>query len=276
MGSIELVPLVKAYPALSRTYGEVCCVAGTQMTEAGPTWIRLYPVPFRALEDQQQFRKYQRIRLRVSAHRGDTRPETRRPDRDSIETVGSPISSSEGWARRRRWVEPLMVPSMCEVRRRQRQDKTSLAVFRPAQVEDLVIEDRDIEEDKRKMAKAFAAQGNLFGGLDGGERQQQLQELEQIPYSFKYRYTCAEPECSGHAQSIIDWEIVQFYRQVRHRDDWRNRLRARWLGELCGADKDTAFFVGNQHLHPHTFMILGVWWPPRRPEQLALADLAHV
>jgi hypothetical protein len=276
MESIELVPLVKAYPALSRTYGEVCCVAGTQMTEAGPTWIRLYPVPFRALEDQQQFRKYQRIRLRVSAHRGDTRPETRRPDRDSIETVGSPISSSEGWARRRRWVEPLMVPSMCEVRRRQRQDKTSLAVFRPAQVEDLVIEDRDIEEDKRKMAKAFAAQGNLFGGLDGGERQQQLQELEQIPYSFKYRYTCAEPECSGHAQSIIDWEIVQFYRQVRHRDDWRNRLRARWLGELCGADKDTAFFVGNQHLHPHTFMILGVWWPPRRPEQLALADLAHV
>lgn len=276
MESIELLPLVKAYPALSRTYGEVCCVAGTQMTDAGPMWIRLYPVPFRALEDQQQFRKYQRIRVRVSAHRGDTRPETRRPDRDSIETVGGPIPSSDGWARRRRWVEPLMVPSMCEVRRRQRRDKTSLAVFRPEQIEDLVIEDRDVEEDKRKMAQAFAAQGNLFGGLDGGERQRQLQELEQIPYSFKYRYTCAESECSGHAQSIIDWEIVQFYRQVRHRDDWRDRLRARWLGELCGADKDAAFFVGNQHLHPHTFMILGVWWPPRRPEQLALADLAHV
>jgi len=168
------------------------------------------------------------------------------------------------------------MPSMCEVHHRQRRDKTSLAVFRPARVEDLVIEHRDVEEDKRRMAQAFAAQGNLFGGLDGAERQQQLQELEQIPYSFKYRYTCVEPECSGHAQSIIDWEIVQFYRQVRHRSDWRERLRARWLGELCGVDKDTAFFVGNQHLHPRTFMILGVWWPPRRPEQLALADLAHV
>ena len=110
-----MIPLVKAYPALSRTYGEVCCVAGTQMTDAGPRWIRFYPVPFRALEDRRKFHKYQRIRLRVWTHRGDHRPETRRPDSDSIETVGSQIPTGNAWARRRGWVEPLIAaPSRSE------------------------------------------------------------------------------------------------------------------------------------------------------------------
>lgn len=274
--AIELLPLVKAYPALSRSYGEVCCVAGTRMTADGPRWIRLFPVPFRSLADDQQFSKYQRIRLRVMAHGGDRRPETRRPNRDSIVTVGAPIPSREGWVRRRRWVEPLLVPSMCEVRRRERQDRTSLAVFRPQHVDDLVIEDRDIDADKRAVARAFAAQRDLFSGLGRDERPSQLRALEQIPYAFKYRYHCADTDCGGHEQSIIDWEIAQYYRQVSRRSDWRERLRTRWLEDLCGPDKDTAFFVGNQHLHPRTFMILGVWWPPKQPEQLALADLGNV
>jgi len=50
MESIDVLPLVKAYPALSKTYGEVSCVAGVQLAGDGncPRWIRLYPVPFRA------------------------------------------------------------------------------------------------------------------------------------------------------------------------------------------------------------------------------------
>jgi len=273
---IEFLPLVKAYPALSRTYGEVCCVAGVQMTAAGPQWIRLYPVPFRSLQDRQQFRKYQRIRLRVTKHRGDRRPETRRPDRDSIEPFGTPIPSSDAWGRRRRWVEPLMAESMCEVRRRQRVDGTSLAVFRPADVQDLQIEDRDIDADRRALARAKAAQGSLLDAISGEDHGRQLRELEEIPHTFKYRYLCGEQGCRGHLQTIIDWEIVQFYRQVRHGKAWRKRMRERWLHEICSAQRDTAFFVGNQHQHPGSFMILGVWWPPLRGEQLELANLGDV
>lgn len=46
---------VKAYPAISKTKGESCCMAG--VTAAGE-WIRLFPVPFRYLADDQKFRKY--------------------------------------------------------------------------------------------------------------------------------------------------------------------------------------------------------------------------
>ena len=276
MQTIELLPLVKAYPALSKTYGEVCCVAGIQMTTDGPRWIRLYPIPFRALEERQQFRKYQRISVRVATHGGDRRPETRRPDRDSIQLVGAPIASSEGWARRRRWVEPLMTSSMCGLRREQKRNGTSLGVFRPADVEALVIEQVDVNAEKKAIAKAWAAQGTLLAGLGSEERGQQLREIEQIPYRFKYRYRCKDPDCKGHEQSIIDWEIIQFYRQVRNSSDWEARMCAKWRDELCGTERDTAFIVGNQHQHPASFMVLGVWWPPKRPEQLSLGDLGNV
>jgi hypothetical protein len=53
METIDFIPLVKAYPALSTKYGEVSCIAGVEITANGPRWIRLYPVPFRSLEDDQ-------------------------------------------------------------------------------------------------------------------------------------------------------------------------------------------------------------------------------
>jgi hypothetical protein len=273
MESIDFLPLVKAYPALSRTYGEVSCIAGVQLTAAGPRWIRLYPVPFRTLEEPQQFAKYQPMRVSAAAHSGDRRPETRRPDRDSIQVTGPVLPTTDGWRARRRFVEPLMLPSMCEVLRRQRADGTSLAVFRPRSVLDIVIQPADIKEGKREIARAWAAQTSLLDGLGSEERGHQLRELELVPWTFKYHYVCSDAACRGHTQSIIDWEIALTYRRVRSGNDWQDRLRARWLGELCAADRDTALFVGNQHQHPGSFLVLGVWWPPRQPEQLAIAGL---
>lgn len=269
MDTIEFLPVVKAYPQLSRTYGEVSCIAGIQTAPGGPRWIRLYPVPFRALDDKQQFAKYQPIRLEAEAHRGDMRPETRRPNRDSIVLVGPALPAGD-WELRRRLVEPLMAESMCSVQRQQRSDGTSLAVFRPAEVLGLVIEASDVRQDKRALAEAWAAQPTLFDGLDADEEALQLEALEQIPWTFKYRYRCSDPDCSTHTQTIVDWEIVELYRKVRGRDDWQDLIRAKWLDQLCDQDRDTAFFVGNQHQYPNAFLVLGVWWPPRRPDQLAL------
>lgn len=158
MEAIEFVPVVKAYPALSRTYGEVSCIAGVEMTAGGPSWIRLYPVPFRALQDAQQFSKYQPIAVEVETHGGDSRPETRRPNRESIRPLGPPIPSTDAWAKRRRFIEPLMAVSMCEIQQRQRRDRTSLGVFRPRRVLDLVITPANVKAEKRRIAQAWAAQ----------------------------------------------------------------------------------------------------------------------
>jgi hypothetical protein len=47
---------VKTYPTISKTHGELVCTAGIR--EDG-SWIRLYPVPFRRMEDYKKFEKYQ-------------------------------------------------------------------------------------------------------------------------------------------------------------------------------------------------------------------------
>ena len=82
-----------------------------------------------------------------------------------------------------------------------------------------------------------------------------------------------DPCCRTHTQSIIDWEIAEYYRRIRNRDHWQDLLKAHWIGDLCAPDRETAFFVGNQHQHLNSSLVLGVWWPERRPEQLALGDL---
>jgi hypothetical protein len=269
--TIDFLPLVKAYPALSKTYGEVSCIAGVRMDgDAAPEWIRLYPVPFRALEHEQQFAKYQPIRLQVSAHRGDRRPETRRPNRDSIVRIGDALPTRGAWRARKPFVEPIMAPSMCEVQRMQKSHGTSLAVFRPREVLDLVIEPRDVNAEKTEIARAWAAQPSLLDHVGLDERGQQLRALEQIPWTFKYRYHCHDPACQRpHVQTIVDWEIAEFYRRVASGPDWQDQMRERWLGQLCGPTRDTAFYIGNQHQHPNAFLVLGVWWPERR-DQLAL------
>lgn len=52
---------VKAYPNLSRKYGETVCVAGIDLDTN--QWIRLYPIPFRDLDSDQKFKKYNIIEV---------------------------------------------------------------------------------------------------------------------------------------------------------------------------------------------------------------------
>lgn len=46
---------VKTYPTISEKYAELVCTAG--ILEDG-SWIRIYPMPFRLLKDEQRYPKY--------------------------------------------------------------------------------------------------------------------------------------------------------------------------------------------------------------------------
>jgi hypothetical protein len=252
---ISLVVTVKAYPAVSRKYREAVCVAGIRTDTPEPEWVRLFPVTFRDLPFTQRFKKYQEITLEASRHETDKRPESFRPNLDSLQ-VGGWLDSKRGWSKRRPLVDPLEVESMCELLRRQRAHGTSLGVLRPAEVIDFEIEPDADEWDRDKQA-ALAQPSLLFP---------EKQELVKIPYRFRYRYRCSDPTCPTHRQSIIDWELAQSYRAwTRYGEPERlEKLKAKWLNEMCHADKDTRFFVGNQHLYPEAFLVLGVFWPPKQ------------
>ena len=67
-----------------RRYAETSCVAG--ITEAGQL-IRLYPVPFRFISDEQQFKKWQWIEARIQTASNDRRSESHKVFVDTIEAT---------------------------------------------------------------------------------------------------------------------------------------------------------------------------------------------
>ncbi|MBE7518992.1 MAG: hypothetical protein HS107_07060 [Thermoflexaceae bacterium] len=250
---LQLLVTVKAYPALSRKHGEVVCVAGVRTDTERPEWVRLFPVPFRDLPFDQRFTKYQIITVECRRPSTDRRPESYQPDPDTL-VLGETLPAGGTWPERRALIEPLTVESMCWIQAQQKVDGTSLGVFRPAEVLDFEMEPEPEDWDPGKLG--IASQPSLFFPGKKG--------LQKIPYRFRYVYRCSESDCGTHSQSIVDWELAQSFLSWGHRYSrpvLLERIREKWLGDLCGPDKDTMFYVGNQHQHPESFLVLGVFYP---------------
>lgn len=249
---IKLLVTVKAYPALSAKYGEVVCVAGIQLEPGQRRWVRLYPLKFRALPFAARFKKYDIISVNVTPA-SDGRPESYRPDPDTVRVLDH-LSTRDNWAARMEIIRPLVKRSLCEIKRLQALDRTSLGIFKPASVSGflMVADQSDWDAQKRTALDQL----NL---LDTNHS-----ELEKIPSTFRYRFRCEDQSCGGHDLSVIDWEVGAAYRSWRSRfaeHELKTKLRQKWLDEMCGPTKDTHFIVGNQHQHRQAFLVLGVVWP---------------
>jgi hypothetical protein len=251
---IRVLITVKAYPTLSERYRETVCVAGIRTDGESPAHVRLFPVPFRDLDEGKQFAKYDVVEVDVVEHAGDNRPESQRPRLDTLKVVDH-LDSSDGWKRRSKLVAPLIAPSLCEIKRRQELDRTSLGVFRPAQVTDFKLEPA---QERSAGLEAMASQINMFDP--------ERKKLEALPYKFSYSFTCDDNQCRGHKMGLIDWEVGAAYLSWRRRytaEELPGKLRQKWFEEICGPKNDPHLFVGNVHQHPRTFMLLGVFYPPK-------------
>jgi len=260
MRVLEALVVVKAYPNPSRALSEAVCVAAIAKEDG---LVRLYPIPFRDLDDAKKFAKYQVIRIGVRQPKGDARPSTFRPELSTLELLGSPLPTVDGWRERKEWVLPWVSESMCAIQRQQEARGLSLGVFKPREVVD-VEQEADGHEDWTPAELSKLNQGDLFQTGD-------KKPLEKVPYNWRYRYICSDPACNGHRQQIIDWEIHELYRGLKRRgitDPKRihEKIREKYLGELCGQGKDVYFFTGNMAKYPQSFLILGVFWPPKEAQ----------
>ncbi|MBI5394899.1 MAG: hypothetical protein HZA91_06325 [Verrucomicrobia bacterium] len=214
-------------------------------------WVRLYPISFRHLPKERRFTKYQLVRLRMRKHE-EARPESYRPDQESL-VLGEVLSSKKTWQARKDWLLKTANASMCEILRLQREHGKSLGMFKPRCAPDLKIEKADKEWND------IVNQLHFFEEPD--------KPLEPIPFRFKYRYVCDDAHCKGHEQTIVDWEACELYRKLRDSETSeqavRAKMRQKWVEQLWGGDKDSYLFVGNQLAHPRSFIVLGVFWPPK-------------
>ena len=255
---------VKTYPIPSNSYDELVCTAG--ITEFGE-FVRLYPINFRDLPYAQQYKKYQWIKVMVEKHdRKDVRKESYRPVSDSIEKLGEPIKPNPGnWSERARFVLKNQAQSIEELKNRQDDDRTSLGIFKPKNVSDLKISPDDPEWDSEYL---YALQQTRIWET----RKASLIPLRKIPFKFHYHFTCDDERCNGHKMSIYDWEVGALFWGCVDRGDSHEiaaeKVRSKFLCDICGSDKDTYFFVGTVHKHPKSWIVLGTFYPKaEKPKQ---------
>jgi hypothetical protein len=259
---MRVLVTVKAYPSVSTKYGEAICVAGIRLDSAKPEWVRLFPIGFRDLPTTLRFAKYQAITLRARKHSTDRRAETWRPDVESIE-CGEDVPAGGAWIARRRLIEPLLGPTMCELHRGRKGGAAgpSLGLVRPARVRGIRVAQ---ESAWSPGQQGTVAQGNLLTTKP---------ELTKPRHAFSYSYLCEEPGCKGHVQKIVDWELGEAYRGWTQKgDELVEAIQRKWMDHMCADKREPFFFVGDQHTRPGQFLVLGTFYPERRPneDQLAL------
>ncbi len=202
----RILVTVKTYPELSKTYGETVCTAG--LREDG-TWVRLYPVPFRRLDEGEQYRLYDWITCPLTKHSGDERPESYRPTGE-IERIDH-VGTSDNWRERRELLlgRPRIHRSLDEIIHAAKNNVMSLAVFKPAQVIDFGWEATDRKWDPAKLdaVRGITAQPDLF---DDQSWCRTFQIVDKVPYNFHYRIEDADGRKSR--MRILEWQLGALYR----------------------------------------------------------------
>jgi hypothetical protein len=249
----DFLMLVKTYPTPSTKYGETVCCAAIDPTGGG--WVRIYPVNFRSLNRDVQFKKWQFINATYSTARNDNRPESIRIQQETIKP-GEWLPPSN-WARRRTFTDPLVVPSIEWLRRENASKRTSLGIIRPLKIEALLIEAADRWDPESEDARAQLE-------IQWEKNELPKTDLEPIPFRFRYRFRCDDSDCNKpHEMVILDWEIAEAYRKWRHSypgEGWREALRTKYLEEL--PSRDLHLIVGTHHRYGD-WMIVGVFAVPR-------------
>ena len=261
---MKVLITVKTYPIPSAKYDELVCTAGVR--ESGE-FVRLYPINFRDLPYAQQYKKYQWIEVEAEPHKGrDVRKESYRPNCDTLRLIGDPIPTRNGnWSARAQFALKCRSSSLEELQAKQEEDRTSLGIFRPKRIDDLVI-----KPDSAQWKASFQAamrQARLWD-----DRSVSKEPPRKVPFKFQYCFTCDDSGCHGHQMMIEDWEVGALYWRVRDKgaspQEAARSVREKFLSDICGPDKDTHFYVGTVSAHPKSWVVIGVFYPLRSPPGL--------
>jgi hypothetical protein len=242
----------KTYPELSTRHRETVCTGGC-MEDGTP--VRLYPVDFRYLVGEGQYRLYDWIDIPIARSTRDPRPESYKVRADQI-SIGEHVGTSDGWAARRTTIfrdRSWHYGCLEELRAKQKTERRSLGVVPVGSIDKVELVKRaapDKQEHLRKL-DGLQSSGDLFG-VDA-------RDLAYIPFRVRLYWHCAGgSSCPGHSASILDWGLLELGR----REGAEKALQK--LRELTNLDRyDLHLFMGNLFTRQHTFSCIGLWYPLR-------------
>lgn len=264
MARKKVLITVKTYPTISTKYKELACTAG--LLEEG-SWIRLYPIPFRLLEDKNRYAKYEWIEADIERNDADPRPESYRVlNTDEIKVV-SKLGTERDWEARRRLVLDCgkVYTNLTELIQGAHNNTISLATFKPSRILDFQSEKTEAQwpADKLEVVLASMNQGNLF-------KEHTIEDFKlipKLPRKFYYKFE----DDSGRVSRLMieDWEIGALYWNCVHKDGEQaalKRVREKFFHDIAET-KDLYLFLGTTRewhvrraLNP--YVIVGVFYPP--------------
>jgi hypothetical protein len=87
---------------------------------------------------------------------------------------------------------------------------------------------------------------------------QVMKTLQYIGERVCIDWICDDDDCSGHSMQVLDWEICELARK-----EGIDKAREKVAG-LVDLDRyKSAFILGNFHMYPGSFAIIGLWYPLR-------------
>jgi hypothetical protein len=258
---------VKTYPTLSKKYDELVCTAG--ILDDG-SWVRVYPLPFRKLDYENRYRKYQWMELPLVKNESDPRPESYKvTDISRVQLIGEPVGTKQGWAERKQIIfgKNDVYSDLAALITKANNNELSIAIFKPAELLDFVVEKtgREWDQDSLEILKAKASQLSLFQTED--EVKKEFLIVDKLPYKFSYRFK----DCTGKESTLMieDWEIGALFwnclkQSEGNEDEAINLVRRKYLAEF--SSKEIFLFLGTtRQFHgwaKNPFVIIGVFYPP--------------
>lgn len=267
MALTKVLIAVKTYPTLSTKYDELVCTAG--FLEDG-SWVRIYPIPFRKLDYDKRYSKYDWVEIDLQKNSTDFRPESHKPRSiDTAFNVVGHINTDNNWHDRRKIVLNKVHTNLGKLIKeaKDKNTSTSLAVFKPTEILDFTVEAVEREWDKEKLTtlKAKAQQMQLFQLAENP-----FEVVNKLPYKFSYKFKDDEGTISK--LMIEDWEIGALYWNSikRHQGHVQERKACEDVKKKYWNDfaltKDLYLFLGTVYEshaknYPNPFVIIGTFHP---------------
>lgn len=228
-------------------------------------------MPFRKLDYDQKYKKYQWIEVELEKNTSDIRPESYKiVNPRSLTTYGEPLGRKNAWRVRRDWVfaRNRIHTNMDNLINLAWQNKLSLAIFKPTKFLDFVYEPVEKEWSKKKLKNLehMAKQLHLFQTPE--ETKKQFQYVNKLPYKFSYRFTSEDGK--NRKLMIEDWEIgMLFWKCLRDssgdEETALQKVRMKYWDYFI--KRDLHLFLGTTKEHhvkkaKNPFVIIGVFPPP--------------
>ncbi len=245
---------VKTYPNPSKSYQETVCTAGI---DEDKNWIRIYPINFRAMPIEQQYRKFQWIEVDLIKTTGrDFRPESYHLGDFNEKIVKGDFIKS--WDIRNEYMLNQVYDSIKSLLADASEPSNiSLATYKPGEIIKAHYEADGKDWDKGQAD--YFSQMSIFDG--------EHKPVRKLPYKFKYEFL--DGQGTRHDMQILDWEIGALYWNCMKNSTDEQQACNKVIEKLhtIANSKDLYFILGttlehHQRRMNNPFTIVGLYYPP--------------